>query len=130
MHKGRCECGAVRFHFSSPIGDFAACHCRQCRRMSGMFWAGFDVPISALVFDIDDGLTWYESSNWAKRGFCRICGASLFYKLNTAEKYEVAPGCIEGDLGRKISHHICVADKGDYYDICDGARQFAAFPPE
>lgn len=129
MHTGGCDCGAVRFHFDTPIQDFSACHCSQCRRLGGVFWAGFHVPTSALVFDNQDGLTWYESSSWAKRGFCNQCGASLFYKLNDGSDTNVAPGSIDGDVGRKISHHICVADKGDYYDLADGLPQFEAFPP-
>lgn len=82
-----------------------------------------------MVFDRDDGLRWYRSSDWAQRGFCSHCGSSLFYKLNSKDAHIVAPGCIEGDLGRKLSHHICVADKGDYYDIADGLPQYDAFPP-
>lgn len=129
MTHGRCECGAVRFHFGTPIGDFSACHCSQCRRLSGMYWAGFHVPNEALVFDNDAGLRWYASSDWAQRGFCNTCGSSLFYKLNDCDGVEVAPGAIEGGVGRKVSHHICVADRGDYYDIADGLPQFDAFPP-
>lgn len=130
MHTGRCDCGAVRFHFDSKVGSLKVCHCSQCRRMSGMFWAGFAVPASAIVFDTDEGLRWYESSDWAKRGFCNRCGSSLFYKLNDGNQYEVAPGCIDGDLGTKIDGHIFVADKGDYYDLTDGLPQFEAVPSD
>lgn len=129
MHSGRCECGAVRFHFDTPIGDFSACHCSQCRRLSGVYWSGFHVPSAAMVFDQSAGLTWYAASDWAKRGFCNTCGSSLFYKLNDGDGFEVAPGCIDGEVGRKISYHICVADKGDYYDITDGLPQYQEFPP-
>lgn len=129
MYSGRCECGAVRFHFDTEINDFAACHCSQCRRLSGFFWAGFDVPATAMVFDCTDGLAWYKSSDWASRGFCKTCGSSLFYRLNDGDKYEVAPGCIDGALGHRIGHHICVADKGDYYDLTDGLPQYDTFPP-
>lgn len=129
MHTGRCECGGVRFHFDSPVGSFAACHCSQCRRISGHYWSAFDVPAKALVFDAKETLSWYASSDWAKRGFCNRCGSSLFYKLNDADQYEVAPGCIDGPLGAELTHHICVADKGDYYQIGDDLPQHPGFPP-
>lgn len=129
MHTGQCECGAVRFHFDHQISGFLACHCTQCRRISGMYWAGFDVAADKLIFDADEGLRWYSSSAWARRGFCAHCGSSLFYRLHEeGASYAVAPGAIDGPLGRQIAGHIFAADKGDYYEITDRLPQHKAAP--
>ena len=36
---GSCECGAVVFELSGKLRDVVACHCGQCRKTSGHYWA-------------------------------------------------------------------------------------------
>lgn len=98
--------------------------------MSGFYRAGFDVPAAALHFDTAEGLAWYDSSPWARRGGCNRCGSGLFYRLNDGDCHEVAPGAIDGPLGGKLAGHIFVADKGDYYDLTDGLPRHPAAPDE
>ena len=76
-----------------------------------------------LVFSRSDGLKWYTSSTWAKRGFCGECGSSLFYRMFDEEGIGIAAGCLEGVTGLRVSKHIFCADKGDYYDIADDVPQ-------
>jgi hypothetical protein len=37
-------------------------------------------------------------------------------------------GSFDGPTGTKIAQHIFVGDKGDYYDLCDGAPQYDTVP--
>ena len=39
MHKGSCLCGAVRFEVEGELPPPDACHCAQCRKHSGHFFA-------------------------------------------------------------------------------------------
>ncbi len=124
MHTGRCECGGVAFRITGDPAPATACHCTQCRRLSGHYWAGAWVRTSALTFTRDDTLAWYDSSDWARRGFCRRCGASLFYQLRDDKaRISVGVGCLDTPTGTRLHRHIYVADKGDYYDIADGLPQ-------
>jgi hypothetical protein len=93
------------------------CHCSQCRRLSGHLWAATRAPFSDLVFTKNEGLTWYASSDFAKRGFCRCCGSSLFYRLNGEEGVGIGAGSLDMPTGLKVSQHIFCEGKGDYYDI-------------
>ena len=36
---GSCLCGSVRYQVNGPVTDVTACHCSQCRRQSGHYWA-------------------------------------------------------------------------------------------
>ena len=79
---GRCLCGAVSFTAEDVETDVQSCHCSQCRRWSG---ASAIAAIAGRVeFSGAEHLRRYDSSAWAERGFCRECGASLFYRLKEA----------------------------------------------
>ena len=123
MKTGNCECGAVQFQSQGPWRAVTACHCGQCRKSSGDFWAATAVPDAALEITKSDTLVWYRSSEFAQRGFCNACGSSLFYKRDGVDFTSIGAGCVDGASGLSIAKHIFVADKGDYYDICDGLPQ-------
>jgi hypothetical protein len=75
---GGCQCGAIRFAVSGPLGRASICHCRMCQKAFGAFYG----PLVAAP-----GLTWtrgapahFQSSNRARRGFCRDCGTPLTFE--------------------------------------------------
>lgn len=127
MIKGRCECGAVMFEVAAVRKTVTVCHCSQCRRLSGHLWAATRALFDNLVFAKDEGLTWYASSNFAKRGFCRCCGTSLFYRMNDEDGVGIGAGCLDMPTGLEISQHIFCKDKGDYYDIDGDALQLQTY---
>lgn len=122
MIKGSCQCGNVRFEIAEPLTGATACHCNQCRKQSGHYFASANTP-KAAVSVTGDGLTWYPSSEKVRRGFCRHCGSWLFWEPVFKDWTSVALGAIDGPTGLRLERHIFVADKGDYYDIADGLPQ-------
>lgn len=130
MFKGSCLCGGVTIHVE---GEFEhapeACHCTQCRKQSGHFLSAVNVHRSKLTVTGDEHVTWYQSSDNVRRGFCSQCGATLFWKpeIDGYEWTAVAMGLFDGPTGTRIAKHTFVGDKGDYYDINDGAPQSDAF---
>ena len=121
MKTGSCLCGDVRFELRGPLDGVIACHCTQCRKQSGHYWAAMQVPDDALT--ITGEVRWYEASPIAKRGFCPTCGSFLFWKGHAEDDTGVALGALDGPTGLKLERHIFTADKGDYYDITDTVRQ-------
>jgi len=117
--KGRCACGAVAFEVTEVRDTVTVCHCHQCRRTSGHLWASTHAPFEALRFTNDQGLTWYTSSDIAKRGFCNRCGSSLFYRMNGEDGVGIAAGCLEDTTGLRIGKHIFLSEKGTYYPDLD-----------
>ena len=123
MKKGSCMCGAVRFEVAGELPAPDACHCSQCRKQSGHFFVSTDVPRSALTITGEDKLNWYQSSEKVRRGFCSVCGSSLFWDPIHRDWIGIALGAFESPTGTRVHIHIHVADKGDYYEIADGLPQ-------
>ena len=123
MHKGSCLCGAVSFEVAGDLPPPDACHCLQCRKHSGHYWASTDVARSAVTLHGAENLTWFRSSEKARRGFCSTCGSSLFWDPIFRDFIGVAMGAFEQPTGTRLGIHIFVADKGDYYEIADGLPQ-------
>ena len=127
MVKGRCDCGAVTFEVEAVREAVTICHCSQCRRTSGHLWASTHAVFGTVNFTSDQGLEWYRSSYFAKRGFCKICGSSLFYRMNDEDGVGIAAGCLDMPTGLLTGKHIFVKDKGDYYEITDSAPQIETY---
>lgn len=126
--QGSCLCGAVVFEAKPPLRDVVACHCSQCRKTSGHYWAATSVPLDRFRLIREDGLAWYRSSGSARRGFCRNCGASLFWRPEGEDRISLAPGALQGPTGLRIIAHIFTGDAGDYY-APEGAPPVASPAP-
>ena len=122
-HHGSCLCGAVTFTVTSVLPEINACHCTACRKHSGHFEASVDIPRSALQVDGMAHVGWYQSSEKVRRGFCTICGSTLFWDPIFQDWTAIAMGAFDTPTGTKLARHICVSEKGDYYDIADGLPQ-------
>jgi hypothetical protein len=123
MHKGSCLCGAVRFEVAGELPPPDACHCGQCRKQSGHYWASTDVPRTSLTIHGSEKLTWFRSSERVQRGFCSVCGAFLFWDPVKRDSIAIAMGAFDAPTDTHLRVHIFVADKGDYYEIADGLPQ-------
>ena len=124
-HTGHCLCGAVHVRTSGRLREVIACHCSQCRRQTGHFYAATNVQDDGLSVEGGENVTWYRASETASRGFCRTCGSALFWKGDGSDYTSIMAGTFDQPTGLKIGVHIFCADKGDYYEIDDGVPQFA-----
>ena len=123
-YKGGCLCGAVRYVVTGPLRDVHACHCGQCRRQSGHFVAATSAKRADFALTEARSLSWYRSSDVARRGFCSECGSALFWDDDTDE-ISLNVGSLDQPSGLTLKRHIYVDFKGDYYRIADGLPQFA-----
>ena len=114
---GRCLCGAVTFKVKGELRQVLVCHCSQCRRSSGHQWAATAAPVEAIEIDCEETLSWYRSSSRAKRGFCRRCGSSLFWREDGSPSLSIAAGSLDVPTGLNTQEHIYFDDASDYYKI-------------
>ena len=70
-----------------------------------------------LLFTNSEKIVWYRSSSEAKRGFCGICGSSLFWSLIDGDTISIAAGSLEQPTGLKTTINIFTQDAGDYYSL-------------
>ncbi len=129
-HYGHCLCGKVTFSIIGDLVQPIACHCTQCRQWSGHYWVSTYCDRDQFTFKTgEDHVKWYNSSDFARRGFCDSCGSSLFYETPGIEKWKhlisISASCFDNPTGLKLREHIFCADKGDYYDITDDLPQKA-----
>lgn len=124
---GSCLCEAVRFEVSGPLRPVIACHCSQCRKTSGHHVAATSAARGDIA--IMGKVTWFQSSNEARRGFCGICGSNLFWD-GVGENMSIFAGTLDGQPDLKIAGHIFCDDKGSYYDIPDDVPQVGGNDPD
>lgn len=127
-YHGACLCGAVTYTICGPLTEANACHCEQCRKWTGHFLVSVDVPRDQLEITSDEHLAWFASSEKVRRGFCARCGASMFFDPIDTTKHNwiaVALGTLANTSTIQVNQHIFVSEKGDYYEILDGAKQNA-----
>lgn len=121
---GGCLCGAVRYEVSGRLRGVVNCHCSQCTKLNGNFGSHSKAPKSKVTITKDDGLSWYHISDVARRGFCRECGAGLFWSHAKQDALGIVAGSIDGPTGLTTIGHIFVAEKSDFYDIADDVPQY------
>jgi hypothetical protein len=93
---GQCLCGAVTLrivgaHDPRP----GACHCRMCQRWSGGLFLCFEVESATLT--VTGPVTRYQSSTFAERAFCAVCGSHLWLRDTGQDEtmHELMPGLFD-----------------------------------
>jgi len=114
-HTGGCQCGAVRYRISEPLGDAGICHCRMCQKAFGSWGA-------ALVSVPEKQLTWtrgepgeFRSSAIVARGFCRDCGTPLYMKEDGDPTFEIAIGSLDDPEAAAPSHQVGVESELSWF---------------
>ena len=120
MNTGSCLCGQIQYCVKGPLRPVVACHCVQCRKTSGHHVAATSAKRSDI--EISGDVTWFSSSDTARRGFCGRCGSNMFWD-GSGQNLSIFAGTLDGKTGLKLVGHIFCADKGDYYEICDDLPQ-------
>jgi hypothetical protein len=120
MNCGSCLCGNTTFEISGPLRPVVACHCTQCRKASGHYFAATSAHRDDVA--IKGEVNWFQSSDTARRGFCPNCGSNLFWD-GPGDNLSILAGALESPTGLALIGHIFCADKGDYYEITDDLPQ-------
>ena len=112
----------------TPMGPVVACHCGQCNRATSHFLAASNVQEAGVSWKETSGLKWYQSSDFAERGFCGSCGSNIAWRISddeTRKNISLMAGTFDDQSGLKLDRHIFVAHKAPYYEITDGLAQYA-----
>jgi hypothetical protein len=104
-----------------------ACHCQQCRKTSGHHVAATSAARGDV--EVSGEVTWYASSDTARRGFCDTCGANLFWD-GPGTHLSIFAGTLDAPTRLTLTAHIFCADKGDYYEISDDLPQAEGEDPD
>ena len=97
MLKGSCLCGAVAYE-TGPVRDASHCYCTMCQKQHGAASGSYaNVDSAGLVLVRGaDLVTEYASSEHGRRGFCKVCGSTLFWRsTETPDRIAVTLGTLE-----------------------------------
>jgi hypothetical protein len=89
-------------------------------------------PVAATDFRIVKGqesLREYRNSAGVSRLFCGTCGSPIIGKRESIpETVRVRIGTLDTPVDGKVSSHIFVGSKAEWYDILDDAPQYEERP--
>jgi hypothetical protein len=108
---GRCLCGAVEVDAPDLSDEISACHCELCTRWSGSVQMGVAAPVATTR--IAGPVKVHRSSKLAERGWCDICGSSVFFRYVEGRDrghLELCPGLFDDFAGARLSR-VVYADR-------------------
>ncbi len=112
-----CLCKSTKLHLEKATTHLEACHCDMCRKWGGGPLLGVECPSVAIE---SEHVTEYASSNWASRGFCKLCGTHLYYKFNAKSHYFIPAGLLDGKASQlTFKEEIFIDQKPHYYDFAN-----------
>jgi hypothetical protein len=115
MIEGSCHCGKVSVSVPEDAFGVVACHCGDCQKLHGNFFAMLAVDRAAVQWSGESHIQWYESSTKARRGFCSNCGSRLAKDPNGSPKVLVSVGLFERTLHRTIEKSLFEDAKPEWY---------------
>lgn len=119
--EGSCLCGAITFTTDNLIPKATACHCEMCRKWTG----GVFISVSCgtdVKFEGDENLGVFDSSAWAERGFCKKCGASLFYRLKEQNSYFMPVSLFKDLKGVEFVTQVFIDKKPHFYSFAEDTK--------
>ena len=126
--KASCLCGSIQLRTQGYHRDVQNCHCIQCMKTHGHYAAYTNVQEQDVKFLKKKTLKWFKSSKRARRGFCKKCGASLFFKVISSNNISIAAGMFSCPTKLNTKMNIFVKGKLDYYKLDNRLSKFKRYP--
>lgn len=107
----------------------ATYHCSRCRKVGASTFVFVRRDTFAWVTG-EDNVSCFEPTAPYKyaRCFCRTCGTALGEINSTEDSFPVAANCLDSDTGLRVRFHEFVAEKPEWLEIGDHAKQFEGHP--
>lgn len=119
---GSCLCGNVQIAIPDISQQITVCHCHMCQKFFGSSFLSLQgLTSDQFTLEGEGAVQRYSSSEWAERGFCKICGSSLFYHALEGD-YFFPTGLFEKITG-SIAEEIFYDKKPDFYQLNNSAKK-------
>jgi len=94
-YSGGCQCGALRYRITGPLGHSGVCHCRMCQKAGGNFgMVLLTAPIEQFEWTRGKAAE-FASTPVTVRGFCDRCGTPLYMHETGDVNYEITVGSLD-----------------------------------
>jgi hypothetical protein len=113
---GACHCGRVRVHVPGASAGVVACHCSDCQKLHGNFFAMLVTEKANVRWEGGEHVSWYRSSPENERGFCTHCGSRIAKRPTEGSRIMMAAGLFERTLARKVIKNVWLEQKPGWYE--------------
>lgn len=124
--KGACQCGGVTYELLAAPSLVAACHCKECQKLStSAFSITAMVDADTVVFhgDMQEWQRMADSGNVSAAKFCPTCGNRIYhYNPADPQKLKLKVSNLEDTRLIQPTVHIWVSEKQDWFQIPEGVR--------
>ena len=90
---GQCLCGAVTVSATVTNPIVRTCHCDMCRRHTSSMYMSLATDPDSIA--VEGPAKSFRSSEWAERGFCEVCGSTLWYGTVADGQRHISAGLFE-----------------------------------
>jgi hypothetical protein len=115
--EGQCHCGGVKLSLPADAFGVVACHCGDCQKLHGNYFAMLAVPTEAVQWSGELQPQWYDSSPQARRSHCPRCGSRLAKMPSDGQRTLVSVGLFPRDLPRRIRRQVWTEAHPDWYEL-------------
>jgi hypothetical protein len=114
---GGCHCGAVTVTLPATAFGVVACHCEDCQRLHGNYFAMFAAPAGEVRIEGAEHLVVYRSGPKAERTFCGRCGSRFAKRADGSDRLLLSAGLFGKHTGARLRKHVWAESKPDWYDL-------------
>lgn len=129
---GACQCGQVTYTLSKPPLAVAACHCKQCQKLStSAFSITAMVDVDAIEFsgEMKEWRRVADSGNISVAKFCPTCGNHIYhFNPRDPTKIMLKPSTLADTSLINPTIHVWVSEKQAWYSIPEGVVVFDTQP--
>lgn len=129
---GSCQCGNVQYELLEEPLFVAACHCKECQKLStSAFSITAMVKVESVKFkgEMKSWTRIADSGNTNGAKFCPTCGNRIYhFDPNEPDKLKLKPSNLSDTSIIKPTIHIWVSEKQDWYEIPPGVKVFDKQP--
>ena len=122
-----CLCKGIVMTIKGNFRPVVNCHFIQCTKTHGNYASYTSVLEESITYKSKSTLKWFPSSARAKRGFCKKCGASVFFKRLGSRSISISAGLFKNPTKLKTISHIYTHNKRDYYKITDNLPKYKRY---
>ena len=130
--KGACQCGGVTYELLEPPLMVAACHCKECQKLStSAFSITAMVSANSIKFNglMKDWSRSADSGNISAAKFCPSCGNRIYhYNPDEPDKIKLKPSNLSDTRIINPTVHVWVSEKQDWFKIPEGVKTFDKQP--
>ncbi|WP_067047016.1 GFA family protein [Moritella sp. JT01] len=130
--KGSCQCGQVTYELLEAPLMVAACHCKECQKLStSAFSITAIVNTDSVKFKgaMKDWNRVADSGEVNGAKFCPSCGNRIYhFNPNEPDKLKLKPSNLSDTRIIKPTIHVWVSEKQEWFEIPEGVKTFNKQP--